>query len=261
MGFRVEHPNLRGVTAVVTGAGRGLGKDFAMELARCGASVAVTGRDHVHLRETARTITEAGGTCLAYAADVTDRAAVEVAAAQIASVLGPPSLLVNNAGQLIVSSFLTADPEEWWRVVEVNLRGTFNWAQVLLPGMVAAVGGGRVINVSSIGAKAGPAMTSSYNASKAAVSGLTQTLAAELPPKISVFALAPYGLTDMTRYLLNDSDFDSKPLAALLDGRDEGALPETLAVFRFLVSGEADHLSGRHIDTFEAIDELREDSA
>ena len=261
MDFRVEHPDLRGVAAVVTGAGRGLGRDFAMELARCGASVAVTGRDPAHLTETARTITEAGGNCLARAADVTDRAAVEDAAAHITSELGPPSLLVNNAGQLIVSSFLTADPEEWWRVVEVNLRGTFNWAQVLLPGMVAAAGGGRVINVSSIAAKAGPPMASSYSASKAAVSRLTETLAAELPRKIPVLALAPYGLTDMTRYLLNDSDFDSKPLAALLDGRGEGALPETLAMFRFLVSGAADHLSGRHIDTFEAIDELREDVA
>ncbi len=114
-----------------------------------------------------------------------------------------------------------------------------------------------MINISSVGAKGGPPMTSSYNASKAAVSELTGTLAAELPREVSVFALAPYGLTDMTRYLLNDRDFESKPLAQLLDGRVEGALPETLAMFRFLVSGEADHLSGRHIDTFESIEGLR----
>ncbi len=117
-----------------------------------------------------------------------------------------------------------------------------------------------MLNISSVGAKAGPPMTSSYNASKAAVSELTGTLAAELPREIPVFALAPYGLTDMTRYLLNENEFDSTPLAELLDGREEGALPETLAMFRFLVSGEADHLSGRHIDTFESIEGLRGDS-
>ena len=140
-------------------------------------------------------------------ADVTDRAAVEAAAARIEAELGVPGLLVNNAGQIDVAPFSDADPATWWRVVEINLRGTFNWTQLIVGRMLAA-NRGRVLNITSPAAKSGPPTTTSYNVSKAAVSNLTSTLAAELP-SIPVFALAPFGLTDMTRYLMDSDGLDA----------------------------------------------------
>jgi NAD(P)-dependent dehydrogenase (short-subunit alcohol dehydrogenase family) len=257
--FVVEHPDLRGSVAVVTGGGRGLGRDFAIDLAKSGANVVITGRDVDALRATARQIGNAGGLCSTFVADVTDRAAVEAAAAQIMSTVGVPALLVNNAGRLDAGAFLDADPDTWWRVLEVNIRGVFNWTQVVVPRM-ATLDRGCVINITSTAASNGPPTTTSYNISKAAVTNLTATLAIEFPEHVVVFALAPFGLTDMTRYLLTDDKVDSsivRGLHGLLGGRPEGILPQTLAMFRFLISGEADHLSGRHVETFDSIDELR----
>src|SRR3954469_16137330 len=178
--FAVDHPDLSDVVAVVTGSGRGLGREFALELARSGASVGLTGRAADGLEETARLIGELGGRSTTCVADVTDRAAVEDAAARIEAKLGVPGLLVNNAGQIDVAPFSDADPATWWRVVEVNLRGTFNWTQGIVGRMLAS-NRGRVLNITSPAAKSGPPTTTSYNVSKAAISSLTSTLAAELP--------------------------------------------------------------------------------
>jgi NAD(P)-dependent dehydrogenase (short-subunit alcohol dehydrogenase family) len=141
--------NLDGQIAVVTGAGRGIGKVIAIGLARAGASVAVVARSGDELAGTATEITQTGGRAIAVTADVCDPTAVERMALEVEKSLGPVGLLVNNAGVPgPIGPTWETDPNDWWRCLEVNLRGPMLCSRAVLPGMVAR-GGGRIVNVAS----------------------------------------------------------------------------------------------------------------
>lgn len=133
-----EAYELSGQVAVVTGGGRGLGREFAIGLAAAGASAAVIARSEDQISETARIIAEAGGKGIAEVGDVSNPRTVENLAAEVEERLGPVDLLINNAG--IAAPFgpvSEAGPDEWWRSLEINLRSVFLCSRAFLPQMVA----------------------------------------------------------------------------------------------------------------------------
>src|SRR5579885_2966804 len=199
-----ETADLRGASTLVTGGGRGIGRAIALALAAAGATVAVLARGEAQLAETCRLIEAAGGRCLALPADVTDRSAVEVAAARAEAELGPLDLLVNGAGShLAVGELWDVDPEQWWADIESNLRGPFLCCRAVLPGMIAR-GRGRIITLASGAALEPRPHSTAYAAAKAAVLRLTDSLHAAVHAHgISVFAIHPGGVrTALTERIL-----------------------------------------------------------
>ena len=129
--------DLTGQVALVTGGGRGLGRAFAIELAKTGVRVAVTGRTAEPLAETVELIERAGGQALAVPSDVSEPEAVAHVVRTAESQLGLVDILVNNAGTVGALGYdWEVDPEEWWHTFEVNVRGPFLYARAVLPGMV-----------------------------------------------------------------------------------------------------------------------------
>ena len=129
---------LAGEVAIVTGAGRGIGREIAMAQAREGAKVALFARTAADLDTVAAAIAEAGGEARAYPVDVTDLVAVEKAVAAVGAELGPVSIVINNAAMFAaIGPIWEVDPLAWWRDIEVNLRGIFNVCRAVLPGMIA----------------------------------------------------------------------------------------------------------------------------
>lgn len=146
-----NHPlvDLTGQVALVTGGGKGLGRAFAIALARAGAHGAVTARTTAPLAETVEMVERAGGRALALPGDVSAPEAVAHVVKTAESQLGPVDILVNNAGAVgPLGCSWEADPEDWWRTFEINMRGPFLYARAVLPGMVGRQRG-RIVNVSS----------------------------------------------------------------------------------------------------------------
>ncbi|MBI3943182.1 MAG: SDR family NAD(P)-dependent oxidoreductase [Chloroflexi bacterium] len=140
---------LNGQVAIVTGGGRGLGQAFAQALAAAGVKVAITARTGAQLDETVRLIEHAGGVVMAFTTDVTDRPAMKQVLATVEQQFGPLDILVNNAAVITPLGYdWEIDPDEWWRTLEINLRGPFECTHMVLPGMMARRKG-RIINVTS----------------------------------------------------------------------------------------------------------------
>ncbi len=172
-----RRPELRGQTAVVTGAASGLGRAMAERLAQEGVRVALWDRDLAGAQRLADAI---GSAARAFDVDVTDTASVRTAWRDTKAALGVPSILINSAGILGPSGRFADYPEEQWlRVLDINLNGTFRCCQAAVPDMVAA-GYGRIVNVASIAGKDGNPFASAYVASKAGVIGLTKSIGKEL---------------------------------------------------------------------------------
>ena len=250
---------LAGQVAVVTGGSRGLGPVMAQTLAQAGAAVAVVARSASQLEETAALINQAGGRAIAVAADVTDQQAIQQMAETVEQQLGPIDVLVNNAGvNDVIGPMWEVDADAWWRVIDINLRGSFLCARAVLPGMIARRGG-RIINVSSKASIQPRPYISSYGISKTAQTRFAETLAIETKEYgISVFALGPGVVrTEMTKGLRESPLIQEKfPLAGIFneDGYDP---PEHAAqLVRFLASGRADALSGRFITVWDDVTEL-----
>ena len=252
-------------TAVVTGAGRGIGRSLALGLAAQGYDVALVGRTGSHLEAVAQEISDAvaaagsgggdalgagrGPRTLVVPVDLVDGPAVRSAAARIETELGPVGLLVNNAGVVEAQevAFADDDPEESWRVIETNVRGPLLLTHALLPGMLRQ-GGGRVVNINSGAGHRGTKAYTGYAISKGALARLTTELDTQYREKgLRVFDIAPGVVaTDMTASMPAHHDrTDWTPV--------EAALSLLLAVG----SGQLDALSGRFLragdDTPEAL--------
>ncbi|MFC5848293.1 3-ketoacyl-ACP reductase [Deinococcus petrolearius] len=171
---------LTGKTALVTGAGKGIGRAVAEALAREGVNVALLSRDRAALEALAGDLTaRCGVQALALGADVADRAAVEAAVAQAAQTFGGLDILVNNAGTAQFGSVLDMEPAAWERMIQVNLLGTYYATRAALPHMVHQ-GGGNIVNIASTAGEKGAATASAYAASKAGVIAFTEALMPEV---------------------------------------------------------------------------------
>ena len=220
---------LDGQVALVTGGGRGIGANIARELAAADAKVAVSARTAEQVEEVAN---EIGG--LAVVADVTKGDEVEAMIGKVGSELGPIDLLVANAGiGTEGGSTWEVDPEEWWRVLEVNMRGVHLSCRSVIPGMLER-GRGRIVITGSGAAYLPGGGGTAYPSSKAAVCRYGETLANELRGRIPVFVFSP-GLvqTDMTGGFGADMPWTPPELAPRL--------------VHVLASGRADALAGRYI--------------
>jgi len=251
---------LRGQVAIVTGAGRGLGRATALALARAGARVGVVARSGGQIAETALEISKTGGEALAVVADVSDAASVERMAREMERTLGQVDLLVNNAGTVgPLGPIWEADPGDWWHSIEVNLRGPYLCSRALLPGMIARRRG-RIINLSTGAAAVAVAHMGAYVVAKTALTRFTENLAAELLNSgVSVFAVGPGTVrTAMTEYVL-ESEAGKKWLPwfrKLYDrGLDVPAEKAAQLVVR-LASGRADALSGRFLGISDDLEKL-----
>ncbi|MFI5178616.1 MAG: SDR family NAD(P)-dependent oxidoreductase [Vicinamibacterales bacterium] len=250
---------LRGQVAVVTGAGRGLGRAYATTLARAGATVALVARTATEIEDAAAEIARDGGVARAFPADVTTPGAL----APVIKALGPVDLLVNNAGlRGPIGPFWDADPAEYWRAIDVNLRGPILCTRAVLPAMIARRRG-RVINLAS-GAAAMPiAYFSSYCAAKSALVRMTECLAIEARPHgVCLFSITPGSVrTSMTEYSLT-SEAGLKWLPWYKQFFDEGLnlTPEhSAALVRRLASGRYDVLSGLMLSPLDDLDAIAQE--
>ena len=182
---------LQGKVALVTGAGKNLGKAIALALADAGADVAVTSRTLSEIQKTAEEIREKGKKALAIPLDVTNFAQVESAVREIVSEFGRIDILVNNAVVRSYKSLLEMSENEWRGVIDTNLTGAFLCCKAVGPFMVRQ-GSGRIINISSVAGVQGIVNHTAYCASKGGLVLLTRALALEWAPyNILVNAVAP----------------------------------------------------------------------
>ncbi|MBZ5506403.1 MAG: SDR family NAD(P)-dependent oxidoreductase [Acidobacteriia bacterium] len=254
------HTALKDQTAIVTGGGRGIGRAIALRLASAGAAVAVFARSAEELAETVRLVEQAGGRAAAFPVDVTVENDVREAVAKVLQTFGSIELLVNNAGMLgPLGPADQADIGEWWRAMEVNVRGPLICTQLVMPFMISHRAG-RVVNMAS-GAGAVPfSYFSSYVTSKTALVRLTECLAAEVKQHgICMFAAGPGTVrTAMSEHSLNSPE-GKQWIPWFRRIFDEGldVPPERPAELIFeLASGKADALSGRFISISDDLDVL-----
>ena len=231
--------NLDGSNALVTGASRGLGRHFALTLARAGARVAVAARDTAKLSEVAAEIAEFGGRALPVTLDVTKSESVREAVDCAETELGPLHILVNNSGVAVTKPALDVSEDEWDRVIDTDLKGAWLTAREVAERMARHGHGGKIINIASIGGLIVLGQVSSYCAAKAGLIHLTHALAAELARHdIQVNAIAPgYVETDMNREFFA-SDAGKKLIASQIPQRKLGQ-PEDLDGALLLLASDA----------------------
>ena len=229
---------LNGKVAIITGAGRGIGRAIAHRFSREGASVALAARTAAQIEQVAADIEANGGLALPVWCDVSSEDDVERLVENTVERFGRIDILVNNAGINLPPIDLTeTEPVAWRHIVDVNLNGAFLCTRAVLPQMKER-GSGVVLNISSVGGRRGAAGRGPYRASKAALINLTETIAAEgADYGVRAVCLCPGGVdTDMMRQI------------ALGGGRDLMKPEQIAEVAAYAVSDEAATLNGVAID-------------
>ena len=233
-------------SAIVTGAGRGIGHAIAVRLASEGARVACVSRSEDNAKRTADKINILrADSAKHYAVDVADHAAVQKIGVQIFEDFTKIDILVNNAGVTRDGLAMRMSIEDWDAVINTNLRGAFNFTQAIIRAMVKQRSG-RIINITSVIGLIGNAGQTNYAASKAGLIGFTKSLARELASRsITVNAIAPgFITTDMTAGL---SDEIKKTIQSQIPLGKTGTPENVASAAAFLASGEASYITGQVI--------------
>lgn len=234
--------SLQGKNAVVTGAGRGIGRAIATVLAAQGAAVAVWDLNEAGAQETADLIAGAGGKAIVIAADAARADAVDAAAARIRETLGTVTVLVNNAGISNYVPFTEMTDEAWDRIIGINLKGPFLVTRAFVPEMLRS-GWGRIINISSSSAQTGAPAMAHYAASKGGVIGLTKALAVEFADKGITVNHVPPGFVDTP--LVREGPIDVEAAAKTMPMKRAGQPADIAHAVAYLASEEAGYVTGQ----------------
>jgi NAD(P)-dependent dehydrogenase (short-subunit alcohol dehydrogenase family) len=242
--------------ALVTGAGRGIGRAIAVALAGTGVPVGLVARTGEELDQTAAEIAAAGGQSVSIVADLGSPDGPRHAVDRVRDTLGDVTLLVNNAGSNgVIGPTWEVDPEQWWHDVTVNLRGPFLCAREVLPAMVKS-GHGRIINIVSGTATRPFPYNTAYTCSKTALARFSDSLAEETREHgVSVFALGPGSV----RTAMSVGVLGSEPGQRWLGGLDDVAFSPADRVcdaILFLASGRGDALTGRCLFATDDLESL-----
>ncbi|MCQ1536105.1 SDR family oxidoreductase [Methanosarcina sp. KYL-1] len=195
---------LKGKTAIVTGGGRGIGRAICLALAEEGANVVAAARTGKEIEETAEMVRRKGGRALAVKTDVRKAEDVRRLVAETVRAFGGIDILVNNAGVAYRKFLMDTTTKEYYAIMDTNVKGIFHCTRYALPFLLKSRPG-KIINISSGAGKHGIPQLSIYSASKFAVIGITESLAAELGRKVRVYAVCPGGVdTQMYRGLYFD---------------------------------------------------------
>jgi 3-oxoacyl-[acyl-carrier protein] reductase len=238
--------DLSGQVALVTGASRGIGRAIAVQLARCGASVAGVARTKEGLAATLAAIREAGGTAEGFAADVSRTEDVNRVVEEVEAAFGGKiQVLVNNAGITKDGLFLRMEDDAWDAVVDTNLKGTFLFCRAV-GALMMRQRYGRIINITSVSALRGNPGQANYAASKAGVIGFTRTIAKEIASRgVTVNAVAPgFITTDMTDVLPEKVKAEVKEHIPV---RRLGAPEDIADLVTYLASPSASYVTGQVI--------------
>ena len=233
--------NLEGQTALITGAGRGIGKTIALKLAESGADIVLADMSP-EVAEVRLVVESLGRKCLTFEADVTDLEAIETMVKKIIEELGSIHILINNAGITQDNLFMRMKPEQWSKVIDVNLNGVFNVTKAVIRPMVKQRTG-KIINISSVVGFSGNPGQVNYSSTKSALVGFTKSLAREVGARgVTVNAVAPGFIDTAMTQALNESQQEAIlqqiPLGRMGDAND---IANAVA---FLASEEASYITG-----------------
>ncbi|MFW0786341.1 SDR family NAD(P)-dependent oxidoreductase [Gordonia sp. CPCC 206044] len=242
---------MTGTTAIVTGGGSGIGRAICHRLAAAGFATAVVDLNADSAKKVVEEITGKGHTAAAFGdVDVSDRFLVEAAVERVRDTLGPPLVLVNNAGITGFKKFLHITDDVWDRTLAINLSGPFFTCQAVVPDMIDA-GWGRIVNISSSSAQSGQQYMAHYVASKAGLIGFTKSLALELGPQGITVNTIPPGFVDTPMLRASeehgllggsvDEHADRTPV------RRPGRPDDIAAACAFLCSEDAGYITGQVI--------------
>lgn len=240
-----------GRVVVVTGGASGMGQASALRLARKGYRVAVLDLNEAGAKETAEGLVAEGHQAVGVRVDVADRDSINAAVEQVRAALGPVEILVHSAGIDEFSDFLDTTPEQWDRMVRINLSGTWHTVQAVVPDMMAAKWG-RVCLISSSSAQTGAPRMAHYVASKGGVIGLTRALGIELAPHGITTNHVPPGfiVTPMIHRATENGDVpDIETIAQhRVPVRRPGQPEDIAAAVEYLVSDDAGYITGQSIN-------------
>lgn len=231
-------------TAFITGATRGIGKQIALTLAQEGYNIIINYREeNEDLKNTKEQIEEQNVKCLAVKGDVSNYENCKKMTEEAITEFGQIDILVNNAGITKDTLLVRMKPEEFEKVIDVNLKGTFNVTQNIIPHMMKARSG-RIINISSVVGIAGNAGQTNYSASKAGIIGFTKSLAKEVASRnILVNAIAPgFIQTNMTDVLKDDI---KEQISKNIPLKRMGTPEDIAGVVKFLASKESSYITGQ----------------
>ena len=236
--------DVSGKVVLITGAGSGLGEGYAQAFGESGATVICAGRNKDRLEDTVRKITESGGTARAFTVDVTDLDSIKALVAAVEAEYGRIDVLVNNAGYENIQPFLEVTPQVYDDIMNVNLKGVFFVAQEAAR-VMKDHGGGKIINIGSLGSYIGLAESSVYCSTKGGVVQLTKPMAIELGPfHIQVNCLAPgYFITPMTQPFYDDPEH-RQWIESRIPLHQWGTTLDLAGPALFLASAASDYVTG-----------------